>query len=107
MKVTLTTMGWEITNCPPYSPDSAPSDFNFLGPRKVHLEEQKFQNDDELKGDGCPELAMQSGCKFYAASIITCKDDGKKRVNVNGEYLEKKQNFSDSGTCILSVKKRK
>jgi hypothetical protein len=50
MKVTLTTLGWEITNCPPYSPDSAPSNFNLFRPMKVHLERQKFQNDDKLKG---------------------------------------------------------
>jgi hypothetical protein len=49
MKVTLTTLGWEIMNCPPYSPNSATSDFNLFRPRKVHLEGQKFQDDDELK----------------------------------------------------------
>jgi hypothetical protein len=49
MKVTLTTLGWE-SNCPPYSTDSTPSDFNLVQPRKVQLEGQIFQNNDELTG---------------------------------------------------------
>jgi hypothetical protein len=38
-------------NHPPYSPDLAPSDFQFFGPMKVHPGEQKFQTDNELKRD--------------------------------------------------------
>jgi hypothetical protein len=30
-------------NHPPYSPDSAPSNFNLLGPMKVHLEDKNFK----------------------------------------------------------------
>jgi hypothetical protein len=36
-RVTLATMEWEVTIHPPYTPDSAPSDFNFFGQMKVHL----------------------------------------------------------------------
>jgi hypothetical protein len=48
-KVTLATVGWEIMNYPPHSPNMAPSDFNLFAPMKVHLGGQKFQTDDELK----------------------------------------------------------
>jgi histone-lysine N-methyltransferase SETMAR len=48
-EATLATMGWEIMNHPPYSPELAPSYFHLFGPIKVHLGGQKFQNDDGLK----------------------------------------------------------
>jgi hypothetical protein len=37
VKTSNPTMGWEIINCPPYSPDSAPSDFNLFGPRRTEI----------------------------------------------------------------------
>jgi histone-lysine N-methyltransferase SETMAR len=48
-KVTLVTMGWEIMNHPPYSPDLGPSDLHMFGLMKVHLEGQKLQTGDELR----------------------------------------------------------
>jgi histone-lysine N-methyltransferase SETMAR len=54
-QATLATMGWEIMNQPPYSPDLTPSDFHLFGPMKARLE----VTDDELKQ--CPELATQPG----------------------------------------------
>jgi hypothetical protein len=49
MKATLATMGWEIMNHPPHSPDLALSDFHLFGAMKVQLQGQIFQTDDELK----------------------------------------------------------
>jgi hypothetical protein len=49
MKATLTTMGWEIMNHPPYSLDLVLSSFHLFGPMKVHLGGHKFQTEDELK----------------------------------------------------------
>lgn len=49
MKATLRTVGWEIMIHPPYSPGLSSRNFHLFGLMKVHLEGQKFQNDDELK----------------------------------------------------------
>jgi hypothetical protein len=52
-KVTVATVGLEIMNHPPYSPDFVPNDFHLVGPVKVNLGGQKFQTADELK---CSDL---------------------------------------------------
>jgi histone-lysine N-methyltransferase SETMAR len=49
MKATLETVGWEIMIHPPYSPGLSSSNFHLFGLMKVHLEGQKFQNEDEMK----------------------------------------------------------
>jgi hypothetical protein len=48
-KVILATMGSEIVNHPPYSPDLATNDLYLFRPMKVLLGGQKLETDDELK----------------------------------------------------------
>jgi hypothetical protein len=47
--VTVATVGWEIMNHSPYSPDFVPSDFHLVGPVQVNLGGQKFQIANELE----------------------------------------------------------
>jgi transposase len=84
---TLATMGWEVTNHPPYSPDLAPSDFHLFGPVKVHLG-RKFQT-DELRRGVLKWLHSRDNI-FYTAVISNLQGElKKKRVSVMREYLEK------------------
>jgi histone-lysine N-methyltransferase SETMAR len=49
MEVTMTTIGWEIMQHPPYSPEVDPRDFHwFRLLMKMHLGGQRFRTDDEL-----------------------------------------------------------
>jgi hypothetical protein len=41
-------MGYALDD-PPYSPDLAPSDFQFVLHLKKHLAEKKFEDDDEVQ----------------------------------------------------------
>jgi hypothetical protein len=61
-------MGWKIVSQSPHSPDLAHSDFNLLGPMKVHLGGQKFRTDGGLK---CSVLNWQHSQDktLYAAGI--------------------------------------
>jgi histone-lysine N-methyltransferase SETMAR len=49
MKATSATIGWQIMNHPPNSPNLALSAIHLFGPMKMHLGGQKFQTDEELK----------------------------------------------------------
>jgi hypothetical protein len=64
----LATMGWEIMNHLPYTPDLAPSDFHLFGPMNMHLGRQKFQTYDKLKCCLLNWLHSQDKI-FYAAGI--------------------------------------
>jgi hypothetical protein len=49
MKATLAAVGWEVMECPFYSPEVTLPTHRLFGLMKVHLRGQKFQTDDELK----------------------------------------------------------
>jgi histone-lysine N-methyltransferase SETMAR len=68
MNMTQATLGGEIMNHPPYSTDLGPSDFNFFGPMKVHLEGQKFQTVDELRHDALNWLHIQDKATYAAGT---------------------------------------
>jgi histone-lysine N-methyltransferase SETMAR len=40
---------WELLEHPPYSPDSAPSDFHLFGLLKIHLGGRRFTDDKEVE----------------------------------------------------------
>jgi hypothetical protein len=65
---TVITLGWEILDHPPYSPDLAPSDNHLFVPMKKHLGGQKFKTDYELKCGVLNWLRSQP-IFFYAAAI--------------------------------------
>jgi hypothetical protein len=76
MKAALATVGWEIMNHPPYSPDLAPSHIHLFGSVKVHLGGQKFKTDNKLKC--CALNWLHSLDKtLHAAGISNLQDDGK------------------------------
>jgi hypothetical protein len=76
MTTTLSTMGWESMNHPPYRPDSAPCDFQFFSSMKVHLRVQTFQTDDELNCGVLNWLCSHNKTCMLLASV-TCQDGGK------------------------------
>ena len=45
----ITSFRWEQMEHPPYSPDLAPSDFNFFLHLKKFLGGKRFDDDDDLK----------------------------------------------------------
>jgi hypothetical protein len=87
-KTILATMGREVMNHTPCSPDLATSGFYLFEPIKMYLEEQKFQTDDELKYGALNWLRSQDET-FYAADINDLPQQWKKCVSVKGEYPEK------------------
>jgi histone-lysine N-methyltransferase SETMAR len=52
----LTSFGWDIVTHPPYSPDLAPSDYNFFTKLKKFLGGKRFSNDQEVE-----EVAERAG----------------------------------------------
>jgi histone-lysine N-methyltransferase SETMAR len=44
----LCALKFEVLKHPPYSPELAPSDFNWFGPLKKHLRGQKFADDNAV-----------------------------------------------------------
>jgi histone-lysine N-methyltransferase SETMAR len=72
-------VGWEIVNYPPYSPVLAPSEFNLFEPMKVHLGEQKFPTDYELKRSVSDWLSSQNET-FYVAGVMDDVCSCKERI---------------------------
>jgi hypothetical protein len=77
-KTALATVGWKIMNCPSYSLDLVCSDFQLFGSLKVHIEEQKFQTDDERECSVLNWLHKQDKT-FYAAGISNLPEQRKKK----------------------------
>jgi hypothetical protein len=74
MKTALESMGWEIMNHPPCSPDLAPSDIYLFESKKVHLG-QTFETD---KHEHSVLNWLRSYIKlFMLLSSLTCQDNGK------------------------------
>ena len=44
----MTEIGFEILHHPPYSPDSAPSDYLLFGGLRRHLAGSKFSSDEDV-----------------------------------------------------------
>jgi hypothetical protein len=77
MTAMLATMGWKITNRPPYSSDIAPSNFNLSGPMNINLG-QNFPDDDELKCSILKWLCYAIKTKpFMLLAPVTCQSQGK------------------------------
>ena len=49
VKEKLETFGWNIIPHPPYSPDTAPTDFHLFRSMQKFLDGKEFENDEEVK----------------------------------------------------------
>ena len=49
VKEKLETFGWNIIPHPPYSPDTAPTDFHLFRSMRHFLNAKEFENDEEVK----------------------------------------------------------
>jgi hypothetical protein len=68
VNLTLVTLGSEIMNYHPYSPNLAPSDFHLFGPPEEHQKWHKFDTNDECK-HGVLTWQNSQATSFYAAGI--------------------------------------
>lgn len=84
-KAALESLGWEIMNHPPCSPDLAPCDFYLFESKKVHLG-QTFET-DKHEHSGLNWLRSQDKT-FYAPGIINLLVQWENCVILKGECLE-------------------
>ena len=78
---------WEQFSHPPYSPDLAPSDFHLFLHLKKFLAGQKFESDDEIKGNVQQWLKSQAA-EFFEAGILKLVPRYDKCLNLHGDYVE-------------------
>ncbi|GBM95936.1 Histone-lysine N-methyltransferase SETMAR [Araneus ventricosus] len=84
----LDQFGWEIFDRPPYSPDLAPSDLHLSLKVKEFLGGKRFGSDEELENaviTWLNELVPEE----YNMGILKLVDRYNKRLNVEGDYVEK------------------
>jgi transposase len=84
----LNSWGWEILPHPPYSPDSAPSDFQIFPRMKKHLRGQRFHSNEDVQNEVKKWLHAQDAFFFYEVldKLIYRYD---KCLNRLGDYVEK------------------
>ena len=84
----LDHFGWEVFDHPPYSPDLAPSKYHFFPNMKTWLPTQRFDDDAKLQA-GVNEWLKYQVATFYDDGINKLVHRYDKRLNLNGDYVEK------------------
>ena len=79
---------FEQLNHPPNSPDLVPGDYYLFRNLKSHLRGTRFRDDDELKAATEAWFEVQID-DFYFKGIDCLKEKLAKRIEVNGDYIEK------------------
>jgi histone-lysine N-methyltransferase SETMAR len=78
------TFGWERLDHAPWSPDLAPSDFQFFPTLKMTLEERRFTTNEDA------EAAVRTqDTDFYQQGFFNLVKRWDKCNNVGGDYVEK------------------
>ena len=72
----------------PFSPDLAPSDFNFFGPLKDELRGTRFEDDESVIHAVRTWLGEQE-TSWYREGMHALLSRWRKAVNVDGDYVEK------------------
>jgi histone-lysine N-methyltransferase SETMAR len=80
----IATFGWERVDHDPYSPDLAPSDFQFFPTLKRTLEGRRFTTNEVV------EAAVRTqDTDFYQQGFFKFVKRWDKCINVSGDYVEK------------------
>jgi histone-lysine N-methyltransferase SETMAR len=85
---TVTELGFELTEHPPYSPDVAPRDFHTFGPMKETLRGGRFSSDEDVIGAAQNWLKMQPK-NFLSDGIKQFVKRWNRCIEVEGDYVEK------------------
>jgi len=81
-------MGWEVLPHPPYSPDLAPSDYHLFGAVKNQMQGQHHETNEALQ-TAVRQCLRAAGMEFYRKGIFILPGRWEKRVQRNGDYVEK------------------
>jgi histone-lysine N-methyltransferase SETMAR len=79
---------WETLQHPHYSPDLSPSDYHLFGPLKEAMGGHRFQSDDGVE-EFVRNWAMTLPPTFYEEGIQKLPTHWQKRVELQGDYVEK------------------
>jgi len=84
---TIRQLNWEVLEHPAYSPDLAPSDFQF-GLLKNALRGRRFAADDEVK-EAVHDWLRSQPQTFFSNGIKKLTDRWAKCIEKKGDYIEK------------------
>ena len=82
----LLQFGWEVLICPPYSPDTAPSDFHLLRSLQNSLNGKNFKSLEDCKRH-LEQFFAQNDKKFWEDGIMKLPEKWQKVVEQKGEYI--------------------
>ena len=82
----LLQLGWEVLIHPPYSPDTAPSDFHLCWPLQNSLNGKKFNPLEDCKRH-LEQFFAQKDKKFWEDGIMKLPEKWQKVVEQKGEYV--------------------
>jgi [histone H3]-lysine36 N-dimethyltransferase SETMAR len=86
-KAKLHELGWEVLPHPAYSPDLAPSDYHLFWDLQHELDEQHFENDEDVK-KWLQSYFDQKPRIFFDRGIRRLPTKWAQVINSNGEYIE-------------------
>ena len=81
----LLQLGWEVPIHPPYSPDTAPSDFHLFMSLQNPLNGKNFNSLEDCKKH-LEQLLAREGKKFWEDGIMKLPEKWQKVVEQKGEY---------------------
>lgn len=85
---TISELGWEVLEHPPYSPDLSPCDYHMFGPLKEALGGQRFNTDDEVE-EFVRTWLSELPKEFFDTGIKKLPERWTKCVTSEGKYIEK------------------
>jgi histone-lysine N-methyltransferase SETMAR len=84
----IATYGWKCQDHAPYSPDLAPSNFQFFPALKRILEGRRFTSNEDLETAIWTFVRTQD-TDFYQHGFFKLVKWGDKCINAGGDYVEK------------------
>lgn len=82
----LVELGWVVLPHPAYSPDLAPTDYHLFRSLADHLQEKKFDGEDDLKSD-LSNFFNQKPKEFYERGIRSLPERWRQVVDNDGTYF--------------------
>jgi histone-lysine N-methyltransferase SETMAR len=89
---TVSELGFELMEHPPYSPDLAPNDFHVFGPMKEVLKGRRFPSDEDVFGLVQNLLKIQPKVFLFVTEFKKKKSSVKHwnlYVEAEGDYVKK------------------
>lgn len=81
---------WDIFDHPPYSPNLVPIYFHLFPQLKVHLDDQCFVNNNEVKSaDGGDDWLKEMDTTLYGSKIKKLFLRHQKHIDLNGDCVKK------------------